>query len=124
RSRASEPASGGSHRARRAQRRRRHRLLTRKLGRVSPRVATGALPALADSPLALTELRIEAGDEAACGDGDTDTLLYVSAGTGSLDLAGVHPLEAGDAAFLAAGESGVVRAESDLRIVRATVGPG
>jgi quercetin dioxygenase-like cupin family protein len=91
---------------------------------VSLRVAAGALPALADSPLALTELRLEAGDEAACGDAGADTLLYVAAGEGSLDLEGTHPLEAGGTAFVAAGESGVVRAKSYLRVVRATVGPG
>jgi quercetin dioxygenase-like cupin family protein len=87
-----------------------------------PRVAAGELPVLDGSALALTELQLTAGHETQCGEVEADSLLYVAGGKGSLELDGEHSLATGSSAFVAAGETGVLRASSDLWLVQATVG--
>jgi quercetin dioxygenase-like cupin family protein len=88
------------------------------------RVAAGELPVLDGSVLALTEVQLTAGHEAPYGDAEADSLLYVAGGKGTLELDGEHSLAPGSAAFVAAGETGTLRASSDLWVVSATVGPG
>jgi quercetin dioxygenase-like cupin family protein len=73
------------------------------------------------SPLALA--RLEVADEAAIGDAERDSLLYVADGSGVLVLGEAsHPLAPGSAALVVAGEAATVQGE--LTLLRATVGAG
>jgi quercetin dioxygenase-like cupin family protein len=77
------------------------------------------------STLALEELRLEPGGEQAVEDGEHDSLLYVSSGSGVLTIAGTgHPVRSRSGALVLAGERGVLAAGDDgLALVVATVGP-
>jgi quercetin dioxygenase-like cupin family protein len=87
------------------------------------RVLAGEAPVLAGSPLALAERRLPAGEERPWSNDDVDSLLYVAAGTGDVELEEPHALAPGAAVFVAAGEHATLRASSDLWLVEATVGP-
>jgi quercetin dioxygenase-like cupin family protein len=83
------------------------------------------VPPRAGSALGLGELRLAPGEPAALGEGDADTLLYASEGSGLLAVGETEDsLAPGTAAFVAAGETGTVTAGADgLTLLRATVGP-
>jgi quercetin dioxygenase-like cupin family protein len=87
------------------------------------RVTSGDIAALAGSPLASARLRSEAGERLPCGDPESDVLLYVFAGSGSLELGGSSALASGTAALLLAGEEAEIHAGSEgIELVLATVG--
>jgi quercetin dioxygenase-like cupin family protein len=91
-----------------------------------PRVsADAAVPPEPGSELALEAHDVPAARSLAVGDDAADTLLFVAAGSGRLELADLeHPLAAGSAALVLAGERATVTAETGgLRLVHATVGP-
>jgi quercetin dioxygenase-like cupin family protein len=87
------------------------------------RVTQGDVAALADSALALINLRAERDGRLEIGDAERDSLLYVQAGSGSLLLDGQHELGPGSAALVAAGESAEIRAGDGIELLLATVGP-
>ena len=87
------------------------------------RVSRGDVPAVADSPLALRVVRVEAGERLALGEPDLDTLVYVFEGSGSLELGSSADLARGTAALVLADEQAELHAESALAVVVATVGP-
>lgn len=88
------------------------------------RVTSGDIPSLGGSPLALSVLRGEPGERLGLGDGERDSLLYVFAGEGTLELTAEHPVARGTAAHVPAGEEATVVADgSGISIVRATVDP-
>jgi quercetin dioxygenase-like cupin family protein len=86
------------------------------------RVTSGDIAPLGSSPLALSVLRGKPGERIPLGDGEHDSLLYVFAGEGTLELTAEHPLTHGTAALVLAGEEATVVADqSGVSIVRATV---
>jgi quercetin dioxygenase-like cupin family protein len=83
------------------------------------------VPPLDGSELALSLLRLEAGDGQSLGPADADTLLYVTAGSGTVALGGDRAsLAAGTATLVLAGEQATIEAEGGLSALRVTVGPG
>ena len=88
-------------------------------------MATTLIPAVEGSPLALSVALIDAGAELSITDAECDTLLYTTAGTGSLELGDeIFELDSGSAALLLAGDQAALTAGSDeLAIVLATVRP-
>jgi quercetin dioxygenase-like cupin family protein len=68
------------------------------------RVLHDGIPEIPDSPLALVNVRLDAGESLAVGDPERDSLLYVFEGSGSLSSAAGHALAAGSAALVLAGE--------------------
>ena len=83
------------------------------------------VPAIDSSALSLVDLRVSPGSELKIGDPDCDSLLYTTAGSGSLTLDGdMHRLAAGAAALVLAGEEARLRSEdSELAVICAAVGP-
>jgi quercetin dioxygenase-like cupin family protein len=83
------------------------------------------IPPVDDSALALRRLSLAAGQEAAIGDPEADTLLYVETGTGSLSLADrADALGARSAGLVLAGESAELQSTEPLEVVVAAVGAG
>jgi quercetin dioxygenase-like cupin family protein len=84
-------------------------------------VGSELVPRVDGSALALSWIPLD-GASAAFPAGD-DALLYVASGSGALTIGGEsHPLAAGSAALVLAGEEAVL--EGAVTLVRATVGPG
>ena len=83
------------------------------------------VPAIDGSALSLVHLRVSPGSELKIGDPDCDSLLYTTAGSGSLTMDGdMHRLAAGAAALVLAGEEARLRSEdSALAVICAAVGP-
>ena len=80
-----------------------------------------AVEPIADSPLALARRTVEA--EATVGEPEADTLLFVSAGSGSITLGDEKgALAAGSAALVPAGEEASIVADEALELVVITVG--
>jgi quercetin dioxygenase-like cupin family protein len=87
------------------------------------RVTLQGVPPLDDSELALSLVHVHASDRSLVGDAVRDSLLYVAAGDGWMELADRHRLERDTAALVLAGEEAQLEAaESELVVVRATVG--
>ena len=84
------------------------------------------VPPIDDSPLALATVELEHGEEIRLSDAESDTLLYVVAGEGSLALDGESfALDEGAAGLVLVGEEASIAAgSSGLELLRATVGPG
>lgn len=78
-----------------------------------------------DSPLALGEIRLDAGATATIHDSERDSLLYAFAGSGAIARDGTATVfDAGSAALVAAGEEATVEAGHEgLAALLATVGP-
>ena len=88
------------------------------------RVLHDGVPQIPDSPLALANVRLEAGKSVAIGDSDRDSLLYVFEGNGSLSTATGNALVGGSAALVLADEKAELQAgAAGLSAVLATVGP-
>jgi quercetin dioxygenase-like cupin family protein len=88
------------------------------------RVLHDGVPEIPGSPLALVNVRLDAGESLALGDPDRDSLLYVFAGSGSLSSAEGHALAAGSAALVLAGEQAELEAGAGgLGAILSTVGP-
>jgi quercetin dioxygenase-like cupin family protein len=88
------------------------------------RVLHDGVPQIPGSPLALANVRLEAGESAAIGDSDRDSLLYVFEGNGSLSTATGNALVSGSAALVLAGEQAEFQAgAAGLGAILATVGP-
>jgi quercetin dioxygenase-like cupin family protein len=82
------------------------------------------LPPLDDSALALAQINIETQQPLIIEKADHDSLLYVTGGSGSLDLDGAtFALGAETAALVLAGERAELTASSALELVHVTVGP-
>lgn len=83
------------------------------------------VPALAGSPLGLAEVRVARRGELAVGDLDRDSLLYISAGSGSFTLGGDSwPVAAGASCLVLAGEAARIEADdSEVHLICATIGP-
>ena len=82
-------------------------------------------PAVDESALALSELRMSPGDVRTVADPERDSLLFVFAGSGSLALGEeTRPVTAGVAGLVLAGEEATLEADSpELRAICATIGP-
>ena len=88
------------------------------------RVLHDGVPEVPGSALALANVHLDPGEDAALGDPDRDSLLYVFAGNGSLSSAEGHALAAGSAALVLAGERAVLEAgAAGLGAILVTVGP-
>ena len=88
------------------------------------RVLHDGVPQIPGSPLALANVRLEAGESVAIGDSDRDSLLYVFEGNGSLSTATDNALVLGSAALVLAGEQAELQAgAAGLGGILATVGP-
>ena len=88
------------------------------------RVLHDGVPQIPDSPLALANVRLEAGESVAIGDSDRDSLLYVLEGNGSLSTATGNALVGGSAALVLADEKVELQAgAAGLGAILATVGP-
>jgi quercetin dioxygenase-like cupin family protein len=88
------------------------------------RVLHDGVPPIPGSPLALANVRLEAGEGVAIGGSDRDSLLYVFEGSGSLSTATGSALVPGSAALVLAGEQAEVEAgAAGLGAILATVGP-
>lgn len=83
-----------------------------------------SIPPVEGSALALSVLRIGAGDKLQARDEECDALLYIFGGTGSLALGDESfALDAGTAALVLAGEEGTLTAGTiELAVVRVTAG--
>ena len=83
------------------------------------------IPHLEGSELALSEVRLDAGETYASGDAERDVLVYVFAGSGTLAVDGeTWPVAAGAAGLALAGERARLEAvEGELSAFVATVGP-
>jgi quercetin dioxygenase-like cupin family protein len=89
---------------------------------MSGRVTSGDVLRTGDSSIALSVLRVEAGDRIGFGDGERDTLLYAFAGEGTLELGAEHPMAPGTAALILADEeAAVVAGRSGIAMLHATV---
>jgi quercetin dioxygenase-like cupin family protein len=90
--------------------------------RVAPDAAVTPEPG---SGLALERRELAAARSLTIDDGEHDSLLYVDAGSGTLELGGVsYPVSAGGAALVLAGEHATLTAESSgVGLVHGTVGP-
>lgn len=88
--------------------------------------AAELVPAVTGSALALLDVHVAPSAASAVGDAESDSLLYVYAGSGTLSVDGrTLPVAAGAAGLVLAGEEGRLEAvEGELRAVVATVGPG
>ena len=86
--------------------------------------ANHLVPAVADSPLDLRALELAPGERGELTETERDTLLFVVAGRGSLQVGGsAAELAPRDAALVLAGEDAVLEAgPDDLQVVQATVG--
>jgi quercetin dioxygenase-like cupin family protein len=81
------------------------------------------LPRVRDSALALHALTLAPGMTAGIADDELDTLVFVSAGSGLLDVGGgASPLRAHDAALVLAGEEAELEATDALEAVVLTAG--
>jgi quercetin dioxygenase-like cupin family protein len=88
------------------------------------RVLHDGVPEAHDSPLALANVRLEAGASLAVDDPDRDSILYVFEGNGSLSTAMGNALVPGSAALVLAGEQAELQAgAAGLGAILATVGP-
>jgi quercetin dioxygenase-like cupin family protein len=88
------------------------------------RVLHDGVPETHDSPLALANVRLEAGASLAVDDPDRDSLLYVFEGNGALSTAMGNALAPGSAALVLAGEQAELQAgAAGLGAILATVGP-
>jgi quercetin dioxygenase-like cupin family protein len=88
------------------------------------RVLHDGVPELAGSPLALANVRLDAGKTLEVGDAERDSLLYVFEGGGSLSSAGEAALGGGSAALVLAGEqAGLAAGTGGLGAILVTVGP-
>jgi len=86
------------------------------------RVSHDGIPELAGSPLALVNVRLDAGGSLALGDPDRDSLLFVFDGSGA--LGGEGALASGSAALVLAGEQVELDAgAAGLGAILATVAP-
>ena len=86
--------------------------------------ANSAVDPIADSALALAPRAIDASATAVVGDPEADTLLYVSAGTGTIAIGDeTGALAARSAALVLAGEEASIVADEALVLVVMTVGP-
>jgi quercetin dioxygenase-like cupin family protein len=82
-----------------------------------------AVEPIAESALALAPRTVEA--EATIGDPEADTLLFVSAGSGTITLGGkTCTVASRSAALVLAGEEASIVADEALELVVMTVGPG
>ena len=83
------------------------------------------IPPLGDSELALSEVRLGAGERYALDHRDDDALIYVFAGSGTLAVDGnAWPVAAGAAGLVLAGEdAGLEAVHGELSAFVATVGP-
>lgn len=82
-----------------------------------------AVEPITDSALALARRTVEAG--ATVGDPEADTLLFVSAGSGSITLGDeTGTLAVRSAALVPAGEAASIVADETIELVVVTVGPG
>ena len=82
------------------------------------------VPAVDDSPLALSHVDIGPGNPLTVSDAARDSLLYVYEGEGMVRFDTPHPLAPGASVLVLAGEEVELSAEGELRAVMATVGPG
>ncbi|MEX0850364.1 MAG: AraC family ligand binding domain-containing protein [Gaiellaceae bacterium] len=82
------------------------------------------IPRIADSALALESVRLDEGAELEVHETDLDSLLFSTAGSGALSLAGeTAAIEGGSAALVLAGEEATfVAGAGGLELIRATVG--
>ncbi|MEX2048592.1 MAG: AraC family ligand binding domain-containing protein [Gemmatimonadota bacterium] len=82
------------------------------------------IPRIADSALALEGVRLDEGAELEVHEIDLDSLLFSTAGSGALSLAGeTAAIEGGSAALVLAGEEATfVAGAGGLELIRATVG--
>ena len=82
------------------------------------------IPRIADSALALESVRLDEGAELEVHETDLDSLLFSTAGSGALSLAGeTAAIEGGSAALvLAEEEATFVAGAGGLELIRATVG--
>jgi quercetin dioxygenase-like cupin family protein len=88
------------------------------------RVRQGGVPAIADSPLALAQIRVDADGRLPLGGPDRDSLLYVFEGGGALEHEGSADLAPGTAGLVLAGEHAEILAAQDgLGAIVASVGP-
>jgi quercetin dioxygenase-like cupin family protein len=88
------------------------------------RVLPDGVPAIPDSPLALSVAHVETAGRLAVGEEKRDTLVYVFERGGALELDTTVELRAGSAALVLAGERAELRAgDSGLAALVATVGP-
>jgi quercetin dioxygenase-like cupin family protein len=83
------------------------------------------VPPIADSALALASVELGADEVTAIAEDESDSLLYVVRGRGSLALAdAVFELDAGGAGLVLAGEeAGIAAGEEGLALLHATVAP-
>lgn len=86
--------------------------------------ANHIVPPIGDSALALARMELGPGEEAALADPESDSLLYVAAGEGSLGMGGESfELDEGAAGLVLAGEEATLSGgESGLVLVQATAG--
>jgi quercetin dioxygenase-like cupin family protein len=84
------------------------------------------VPPIDDSPLALATVELERGEEIGLSEAESDALLYVVAGEGSLTVGGESfSLDEGAAGLVLAGEEAAIAAGSlGLLLLQATAGPG
>ncbi|MEX2613491.1 MAG: hypothetical protein WD380_07925, partial [Gaiellaceae bacterium] len=82
------------------------------------------IPRIADSALALENVRLDETAELEVHETDLDSLLFSTAGSGALSLAGeTAAIEGGSAALVLAGEEATfVAGAGGLELIRATVG--
>lgn len=82
------------------------------------------VPPVEGSALALVEIKLSAGEAHLVGDADSDSLVYVFAGSGLLALKGeTWPVASGAAGLVLAGEQGRLEAvEGELAALVTTVG--
>jgi quercetin dioxygenase-like cupin family protein len=82
------------------------------------------IPPLADSALALSAGVVEPGTALAIGEAERDSLLYVAAGSGTLERDGASSeLADATASLVLAGEDAMISAASPLELVLLTVAP-
>jgi quercetin dioxygenase-like cupin family protein len=85
--------------------------------------ADGLLPRRAGSELAIEVVRLAPGESRGIGPGESDVLLFVFGGGGTLSLAGRSELESGSAVLVPAGETAVLEAgPAGLDVWQAAVG--
>jgi quercetin dioxygenase-like cupin family protein len=86
--------------------------------------ADSLLPPRAGSALALRVVRLSRGESRAIGPGESDALLFVCGGAGTLSLAGRSELSTGVAGLVPAGETAMLEAgRAALEVWHAEVGP-
>ena len=86
--------------------------------------ASSAVEPITDSALALAPRALDAGAATVLGESEADTLVYVSAGAGTITVGDeTGALAARSAALVLAGEEASVVADEPLALVVMTVGP-